>query len=164
MAPPGRLELLQELEDLRHTRVICYVTSTRPDLESVMSMDVFPAIYKQLQALTTPAEETSIDLLIHSNGGDGVVPWRLVTLLREHCSHFAVLVPDRAFSAATLTALGADEVLMHPMGMLGPIDPTVHSPHGPVDPRNGRPLGISVEDVSSYIALVKEDVGIPPRG
>ncbi|EQD78749.1 hypothetical protein B1B_00551, partial [mine drainage metagenome] len=105
--------------------------------------------------------DTRIDLFLHSNGGDGVVPWRLVTLIREYCSELSVLVPYRAFSAATLMALGADRVVMHPMGMLGPTDPTVTTPFNPPDPQNpAQRLGISVEDVASYVALVKDDVGI----
>jgi hypothetical protein len=70
-----------------------------------------------------------------------------------------VLIPWRAFSAATLTALGANEIVMHPMGMLGPTDPTVTTPFNPRDPTN-KILGISVEAVSAYIDLVKQDVGI----
>jgi hypothetical protein len=143
------------------TTVISYVTSTRAGCEVQMGMDTIPIFYEHLRRIRTPRDETKIDLLIHSNGGDGVVPWRLVTLLREFCGHLAVLVPNRAFSAATLTALGADEVVMHPMGMLGPTDPTVTTPYNPIDPRNnGQLLGISVEDVASYIRLVREDVGI----
>ena len=70
-----------------------------------------------------------------------------------------MLVPHRAFSAATLTALGADNIVMHPMGMLGPTDPTVANPFNPRDPQ-GHPIGISVEDVTAYIALIKDDAGI----
>ncbi len=50
---------------------------------------------------------------------------------------------------------------MHPMGMLGPTDPTVANEFNPPNERiAGQLLGISVEDVRSYIALIKEDVGI----
>jgi hypothetical protein len=45
--------------------------------------------------------------------------------------------------------------------MLGPIDPTITTDFNPSSPTNpGQKLGISVEDVTSYIRLVKEDVGI----
>jgi Serine dehydrogenase proteinase len=126
-----------------------------------MAMDVIPLVYRHLKALETPKRDTRIDLFLHSNGGEGTVPWRLVTLIREFSDEFNVLVPHHAFSAATLTALGADRVVMHPMGMLGPTDPTATHPFNPPDPNNpGQVLGISVEDVSSYIGLVKEDVGI----
>lgn len=50
---------------------------------------------------------------------------------------------------------------MHPMGMLGPTDPTVTNPFNPQNPRNPNELlGISVEDVSAYVNLIKEDFGI----
>ena len=126
-----------------------------------MAMDAIPVVHEHLRTITSPKAETRIDLFLHSNGGEGTVPWRLVTLIREYCSEFNVLVPHNAFSAATLTALGADKVVMHPMGMLGPTDPTATHPFNPPDPNNpGQVLGISVEDVASYIDLVKEDVGI----
>jgi hypothetical protein len=153
---------MANLEEARDGRtVLAYVTSTRPGLDTPMAMDAIPVVYRHLQALGTDRKDTRIDLFIHSNGGDGIVPWRLVTLIREFCSEFNVLVPHRAFSAATLTALGADRVVMHPMGMLGPTDPTVSNPFNPPHPQNpAQLLGISVEDVASYITLVKDDVGI----
>jgi len=125
-----------------------------------MAMDAVRKIYDHLTAKAKPGKR-NIDLFIHSNGGDGTVPWRLVTLIREFANEFTVLVPHRAFSAATLTALGADSILMHPMGVLGPTDPTVQNQFNPKDPNNpNQNLGISVEDVTAYIALVKEDAGI----
>jgi hypothetical protein len=157
-----RVELIKALEQARDGRkVITYVTSTRPNLEAPMAMDVIPIIYRHLQGLTTERENTKIDLFLHSNGGDGIVPWRLVTLVREYAAEFNVLIPHRAYSAATLLALGADRVVMHPMGMLGPTDPTVTNPFNPPHPQNpSELLGISVEDVASYISLIKDDVGI----
>lgn len=109
----------------------------------------------------TPPDSTRIDLFLHSNGGEGIVPWRLITLLREFCAELNVLVPHHAFSAATLTALGADTVVMHSMGMLGPTDPSITGPFNPASPLNAQQLlPVSVEDVSAYIALIKEDVGV----
>jgi Serine dehydrogenase proteinase len=126
-----------------------------------MAMDAIRKVYEHLRLITQRGGKQKIDLFLYSNGGDGTVPWRLVTLIREYAKEFAVLVPHRAFSAATLTALGADEVIMHPMGMLGPTDPTVANAFNPDDPtRPGQKLGISVEDVTAFIALIKEDVGI----
>jgi hypothetical protein len=47
------------------------------------------------------------------------------------------------------------------MGMLGPTDPTVANPFNPDDPKNpARKLGISVEDVTAYISLIRDDAGI----
>lgn len=161
MSYRNRNEVIQALELMRGTRVICYVTQTRPNTNFQIGMDSVPRIYEHLRALGANKEETKIDLLLHSNGGDGVVPWRLVTLIREFCKEFNVLIPHRAFSAATLISLGADNIVMHRMGMLGPTDPTVANAFNPADPSNPQQrLGISVEDLYSYITLIKEDLGI----
>jgi hypothetical protein len=162
MARAARVKIIQQIERARKSRVISYITSTRQGLEVQMAMDTVRYVYDHLEAIASKNDKQplKIDLFLHSNGGDGSVPWRLVTLIREYADHFSVLVPFRAFSAATLTALGADSVVMHPMGMLGPTDATVANFFNPIDPRNQQPLGISVEDVTAYLALIKEDAGI----
>ncbi len=160
MAKTDRLHIIQDLQKERGgTHLISYVTSTRNGMEVQMAMDSIRKIYDHLKLINTPKAEVQVDLFLYSNGGDGIVPWKLVTLIKEYCSKFSVLVPHRAFSAATLTALGADNILMHPMGMLGPTDPTVTNPFNPTDSK-GNPVGISVEDVSAYLALIKEDADI----
>lgn len=161
MSRVDRKRSIEELQTLRDSKVLVYVTSTRPGQESQMAMDAIPPIYELLIKAAPSGKIPRIDLFIHSNGGDGTVPWRLVTLIREFCDEFNVLVPNRAFSAATLTALGADHVVMHAMGMLGPTDATVSNAFNPQNPlQPNQLLGISGEDVASYIQLVKEDVGI----
>lgn len=162
MAKAARIKIIRQIEKARKSHVISYITSTRQGLEVQMAMDSVRYIYDHLEAIAenNTNDELKIDLFLHSNGGDGTVPWRLVTLIREFADHFSVLVPFRAFSAATLTALGADSIVMHPMGMLGPTDATVGNSFNPVDARNQQQIGISVEDVTAYLALIKEDAGI----
>jgi hypothetical protein len=162
MAKAERVALIEKLQKARSdSYLISYITSTRANLEVEMAMDAVRLIYEHLRLINKPKAEVRVDLFLHSNGGDGTVPWRLVTLIKEYASKFSVLVPYKAFSAATLTALGADTIVMHPMGMLGPTDPTVANRFNPPDPNNpAQLLGISVEDVTAYIALIKEDAGI----
>jgi hypothetical protein len=162
MSKTERIDLIKKIEEERGTKVLTYVTSTRPNLEVQMALDMIRKIYEHLKIIEEDKiGKIDIDLLLVSNGGDGTVPWRLVTLIREYAKKFSVLIPFRAFSAATLTSLGADEIIMHPMGMLGPTDPTVSNPFNPSDPTNpAKKLGISVEDVTAYISLIKEDAGI----
>jgi hypothetical protein len=138
-----RRRLLAELRKERGSDVlIAYVTSTRPALEAGMAQDAIRPFFDHL-----PSEPVKqLDLVIHSNGGDGVVPWRLMTLLHEYAEKVDVLVPHRAFSAATLAALGAHEIVMHPMGMLGPIDASIVNPLGPVDNMSGQRVPVSGED------------------
>src|SRR6266851_9536046 len=101
-----------------------------------------------------------LDIFLCSNGGSGTVPWRLVSLFREFAKSFSVLIPYRAYSAASLLALGADEIVMHPFAEMGPIDPTVSNEFNPTEEGTGRRLGISVEDVKAYVTFIKSTVGI----
>ena len=162
MARAARTKIIQQIERARKSRVISYVTSTRQGLEVQMAMDTVRYVYDHLEAIAASNGKNplKLDLFLHSNGGDGVAPWSCVTLLRASAHHCIDLVPYRAFSAATLTALGADSIVMHPMGMLGPTDATVTNQFNPPDPRSQQPMGISVEDVTAYLALIKEDAGI----
>lgn len=157
----GRQEFIQKLQAKREDRlVIAYITSTRPGHEIQIADDVLHLLFDHLEAGKKAAEK-GVDLFLHSNGGSGTVPWRVVSLIREYTKSFAVLVPHRAFSAATLIAMGADEIIMHRMGCLGPIDPSVANIFNPPHPNSpGQPAPISVEDVTAYVRLVKDEVGI----
>jgi hypothetical protein len=161
MSRESRKGLIEKLEAARGGRlVIVYITSTRPGHELQISDDAFRIIYDHLEAGREQAR-IGVDFFIHSNGGSGTVPWRIVSLIRQYTTKLAVLVPHQAFSAATLIALGADEILMHKMGCLGPIDPSVANAFNPPHPNApGQLAPISVEDVTAFFKLVKEDVGI----
>jgi hypothetical protein len=154
-----RSAIISEIETLEKVKLITYVTSTRVGAQCQMSMDHVRRFYEHLGG----QKYDKLALYIHSDGGDGTVPWRLVTLLREHANKLFVYVPFRAFSAGTLTALGADKIYMHPMGMLGPTDPTVSNNFNPTD-ANGVRQGIGVEDVAAFLALAKEDLCLSQDG
>src|SRR5205807_5854070 len=90
---------------------------------SMMAADAIPEFQDQLDKL--PKDKKQADLLVVSNGGDPTVAWRMITLLRERVDEVGVLVPQAAYSAATLLALGANKLVMHPNGNLGPVDPQI---------------------------------------
>lgn len=161
MPRPTRKELIQKLQTARNNRLlITYITSTRQNQEIAIADDAFRLIYNHLESGIELAK-SGVDLYLHSNGGSGTVPWRIVSLIRQYTDHVAVLVPHHAFSAATLIALGANEIVMHKMGCLGPIDPSVANPFNPTHPTNPQQsIPISVEDVTAYFKLVKDEVGI----
>src|SRR5271169_3468979 len=101
-----RKQLIRQIEDLRKSRVITYLTSDRQGpFNARIAMDVIPLVSKQMQAI---GKIKNIDLFLYSAGGDTLVPWRLVSMIREYCSKFSVVVPYKAHSAATMIALGAD--------------------------------------------------------
>ena len=161
MGRKERLALIDEIQTKRSNRLcVVYITSTRANHEIAMADDVVRLLFDHLEAGRNEAK-TGVDLFIHSNGGQGTVPWRVVSLIREYTENFAVLVPHKAFSAATLMAMGADEIIMHRMGNLGPIDPSVANAFNPPHPQNpSQPLPISVEDVTAYFKLIQDEIGI----
>ena len=155
----NRKQLINAIQKKRGSVMICYLTSMRPGVQSQMAEDQVRVMFDHLLRFhQRPIDK--LDVFLCSNGGSGTVPWRMVSLFREFSKSFNVLIPYRAYSAATMLALGADEVIMHPFGELGPIDPTVGNDFNPVEQGTGQKLGISVEDVKAYVSFIKDTVGI----
>ena len=153
-----RLKLFRQLEDARDRPLVIYVTSSRGGSSGMMSGDTVPELLQQLDAL--PPSTKEVDLLLVSNGGDPTVAWRIVSLIRERVEKFSVLVPEAAFSAATLIALGADEIVMHPHGNLGPTDPQIPAPRRGKEEKGFNPIGFGSEDLSAFLKFAREDVGL----
>ncbi len=113
--------LLQSISEKRNRPVITYVTSIRPNMSCNMAGDAIIPVIEQIELIPETAKE--VDFLIISNGGDPITALRIMSLLRERFDRIAVLLPYVAYSAATILALGADEIVMHPYSNLGPVDP-----------------------------------------
>src|SRR5579863_265920 len=159
MSTATRAEIVKRIEALRGSEVLCFLTSLRPNVLTQMADDAVRVCFDHLLLLPErPIEK--LDVFLCSNGGSGTVPWRLVALFREFAKSLCVLIPYRAYSAASLLALGADEIVMHPFAELGPIDPTVSNDFNPAEQNTGRRIGISVEDVRAYVNFIKSTVGI----
>lgn len=119
MKAEERSQLIDRLEELRQSKVLVYFAYTPLD-DSILV-----PLYRHLKEIgVTP----KIDLVLHSYGGAVDTPYKVVTLIREFCEEFAVIVPFVAKSAASMLVLGADEVVMGPISELGPIDPLVKHP------------------------------------
>ncbi len=154
--------LISGIERQRGSQVITYITSDRPGpVGARVAPDIIPLFSKQLREIAPAGKVPKIDLFIYSAGGDTMVPWRLVSMIREHCDQFSVLVPYKAHSAATMIALGADEIVMSDLSEISPIDPSTANVFNPPEPGNpqGR-IPISVEDVIAYFDLAKNKFGI----
>jgi len=159
MSLESRLTLYRELEERRGRPLIVYVTSNRQGYNAagIIAGDSVGEVVRQLHAL--PAGAKALDLLIISNGGDPTVAWRIVSLIRERVPRFSVLVPEAAFSAATLIALGADEIVMHPHGNLGPVDPQIVT----VKQREqgaSQPISFGSEDLAAFLTFARKEVGL----
>lgn len=151
--------LIKQIEKARNSKVITYITSDRQGpVNARIAMDIIPIFSQQLRKI---GKVPKIDLFLYSTGGDTMVPWRLVSMIREYCDTFSVLVPYKAHSAATMISLGADEIVMSDLGELSPIDPSTANVFNPADPANPQnKIPISVEDVMAYFDLAKTKFGI----
>ena len=143
-----RKKIYQKIEEIRKRPLIAYVTSIRPGCSVQMATDTIPYLIKQINKIK---DTDSIDILILSNGGDPIVSWRIISILRERFKNVGILVPYTAYSAATLLALGANEIIMHPYANLGPLDPQLSFPD-----TNGKQKKIGYEDIIKYIDFVKD--------
>jgi hypothetical protein len=158
----SRLELIQAIEDMRQSRLLCYVTGDRRGFETKIAGDVFSFVYERLSEI---GSTKSIDLFLYTTGGITIVGWGLVNVIREFCERFGVIIPFKAHSCGTLIALGADEIIMGKLGQLSPVDPSVTSPHNPQAPGQQQPgplsvLPISVEDVLGYLELARKEANL----
>ncbi|MGC9434940.1 MAG: SDH family Clp fold serine proteinase [Methanomicrobiales archaeon] len=151
-----RAELYEQIEIERGRPLITYITSSRSNAEGIIASDVIPEFCRQI--LKIPQDVKEIDLLVVSRGGDPIVSWRIISLLRERFDRISVLVPYEAFSAATLLALGADEIVMHPFSNLGPVDPQLQIMKN-IEGRNEH-VHFAAEDLAHFLDFVGKDVGI----
>jgi membrane-bound ClpP family serine protease len=109
--------LLSTLETARGRRALVYWTTDAARVSEGATL----TFYDQLESI---GRVPALDLVLATRGGDTEAPYRIVSLIREYADKLAVLVGYRALSSGTLIALGADEIVMTPLGALGPIDPT----------------------------------------
>lgn len=145
-------ELIGKIEQLRGSRVIVYWMSSWARISEA----VVPSLYDQLRAI---GKQDRIDLILYTTGGDTEAPWRIVSLIREYCKRFGVLVPHRAHSAGTLIAMGADEIVMTSFSELGPIDPSRTHPLLPRREGEEESERISVQDMRHAMQFIRDAAG-----
>ena len=122
-------KLVKRIQGMIDGTFLTYWTS---EYGAICGNDV-QAMYEAVRVVQ-PRER--ISLFVKSDGGDGQSALRLIHLLREYVAHLTVVAPLECASAATMLALGADEIQMGPLAFLTPIDTSLEHSMGPVDPRN----------------------------
>ncbi len=150
-----RIELIKQIEELRGSRLISYICSDRQGAEASIGEDAVRPMYDNIRSLNNPQK---IDLFLYSRGGAVQVPWRIITMLREYCEELNVLIPFRAHSAATLIAMGCDNIVMGKKGELGPIDPSLDR----ITQGGGTVIQeqIPVEDIMAFVGFLKDKAGL----
>ena len=166
MGRTKRKDIIERIESHRGSKVLVYFVGDRPLLGAKIASDSIRWLYEHLRSMDGDKKVDTIDFYIYSRGGSLETPWPIISILREYCENLNVLIPYKAFSAATLTALGADKILMGRKGELGPIDPQMVSEQKAGDSPRTSPVVISMstEDISSYISFIKDKVGIEDQG
>jgi ClpP class serine protease len=76
-----------------------------------------------LRAIRLTPPEMPIDLLLHTPGGLVLAAEQIAFALKRHKGKVTVFVPHYAMSGGALLAISADELVMDPNAVLGPVDP-----------------------------------------
>lgn len=153
------INIYKEIEKLRKSKVIAYVTGDRKNMETQIATDVVDIFGKHLESI---GKTNKITLILYTLGGDTMATWNIVNLIREYCDELEIIVPRKARSSGTIMCLGANKVLLTHQSTLGPIDPSLNSPLGTKVTINGQTITLptSVESVKGYFNLAKKELNI----
>lgn len=115
---------------------------------SVCHNDVM-GFYEVLQRI---GHQDALHLFIKSDGGDGTASLRIVNLLRRYAEHVVAQLPLECASAATMVALGADEIQMGPLAFLTAVDTSITHDLSPMDVHNRR-VSVSQDELNRVVKL-----------
>jgi len=107
------------------------------------------------QLLDTCPPGNAVGLFLKSDGGNPEAALRLVHLLRSRFKRIVLYAPFECASAATMVALGANEIHMGATSYLTAVDSSLKHQLSPVDSRN-EVVSVSQDEVSRILRLWKE--------
>jgi Serine dehydrogenase proteinase len=150
-----RQNLLRKMESKTGRPVIVYAANINvaniPN--SLDHSDVTP-----FADLTRTIKGNVIDVLIQSPGGLAEAAERIVHLLRARFSSVRFIIPHSAFSAATMLATSADELVLDDTSALGPIDPQIQFR----DPQTGQTTIVPTQAILEGFENAKTDIKADP--
>jgi len=76
-----------------------------------------------LHAIRMTADDIPLDIVLHTPGGLVLAAVQIAHAVRARKGRVTIFVPHYAMSGGTLIALAANEIVMCPHSVLGPIDP-----------------------------------------
>ncbi len=123
-----RNALLEQFQAERKSRVIALIH--RSESRSILGVDMANHIDIEdseavLRAIRLTPAEQPIDMILHTPGGLVLAAEQIGKALVEHKGKVTVFIPHYAMSGGTLIALAADEIVMDPNAVLGPVDPQI---------------------------------------
>jgi len=121
-----RMRKIAALERKRGSRVILLVH--RQETMRLLGFPVMRYIDVNdsedvLRAIQMTDPDVPLDIVLHTPGGLVFAALQIARAIRGHKGKVTVLVPHYAMSGGTLIALAADEIIMSPYAVLGPVDP-----------------------------------------
>ena len=121
-----RLSLLRRIEEKRESRVISLIH--RQEAISLLGIPISRYINVEdsehiLRAIRLTPPDMPIDLILHPPGGLVLASEQIARALQQHQAKVTVFVPHYAMSGGTMIALAADEIILDPNAVLGPVDP-----------------------------------------
>jgi ClpP class serine protease len=128
-----RLQGIRNLERQRGSRVITMIH--REEAMSFLGIPLRRYIDIEdseqiLRAIRLTPHETPIDIVLHTPGGLVLASEQIACALKRHPGKVTIFIPHYAMSGGTLVALAADEIVMDPDAVLGPVDPQMGTPGG----------------------------------
>jgi ClpP class serine protease len=123
-----RARLLDQFQDSRQSRAIAMIhrqeafTPFGVPVTSYIDIEDSESI---LRAIRETPDKQPLDLILHTPGGLVLAAEQIAHALVAREGKVTVFVPHYAMSGGTLIALAADEVVMDPNAVLGPVDPQI---------------------------------------
>lgn len=117
-----RVQLLARLQELRESRVIVYIDHAHEPVPRLMRhlyehlRDTHGRPHERISVLMVRGDLASTPAFDDAQLDQAL---RMLALLREHGREVEVLIPSDALGLGTCMAIGADRIVMHPLGTLG---------------------------------------------
>lgn len=128
-----RIVMIREFERKRRSRTIVLIH--RQESVSFLGLPIARYISiedseRVLRAIRMTPSDMPIDLILHTPGGLVLAAEQIAWAIKRHPAKVTVFVPHYAMSGGTLIALAADEIVMDPNAVLGPVDPQIATARG----------------------------------
>ena len=151
-----RLKYIKALQAISGRAVISYASGWLQRRNEQTSYSVEGSDVHGLMECCYEVQERELDLILHSPGGSAQAAEQVLEYLRTRFDYIRAIVPLQAKSAATMIALGCDEILMGDHSELGPIDPQILVPVP--EGRRYAPAHAIIRDFKRAKEECKEDV------
>lgn len=123
-----RLAAMENVQEERNSKALTLIhrketiTFLGIPVKSYIGINDAEAVLKVIREVPP---EKPIDLIMHTPGGLVLAASQIAQALDRHQGKVTVFIPHYAMSGGTLIALAADEIVMAPNAVLGPVDPQI---------------------------------------